>query len=279
MGASSTPRDLDLGDAQVDDGALAHAAFAERGQDVGDVVEERPVRPDDEDAVARQTPAMLEHQIGGAVQGDGRLAGAGATLDDEHLIDRRSDDEVLLRLDRRHDLAHRPGAFCTDLGEHRVGDATGDVGGIRIVKVLVEVRRDLALVEGEPPAQADPQRVGTGCPVERCGDRRSPIDHHRVVLIVLDVPTPEIPPFAVDIDAAEEVSGAGAAQVVERLGDSHLDVLAGDLVGRALGVDVLQALDHPVTAAPGECEARPFGVQLGVHRGSSMLPSGVASER
>ena len=134
-----------FGHAQVGDGALAHAALAERRQDVGDVVEERPVGPDDEHAVAGQPATMLEHQVGGAVQGDGRLAGAGTALDDEHLVDRGADDEVLLGLDRRDDLAHRPGALGADLGEHRVGDAAGDVGGVGIVEVLVEVGGDLAV--------------------------------------------------------------------------------------------------------------------------------------
>ena len=67
---------------------LAHAALAERRQHVGDVVEERPVRPDHEHAVAGEPPAVLEQQVGGAVQGDRGLAGARAALHDQHLVDR-----------------------------------------------------------------------------------------------------------------------------------------------------------------------------------------------
>ena len=222
---------------------------------------------------------MLEHQVGGAVQSDRRLAGAGATLDDKHLVDRGPDHEVLLGLDRRHDLAHRPGALGTDLGEHRVGDAAGDIGSVGIVEVLVEVRRDLSVLQREPPAQADPERVGTGRPVERGGDRRSPVDDNRVVVVVLDVPAAEIPAIALHIDAPEEVAGTGTGQVGERLGDGHLDVLGGDLVGCALGIDALQPGDHPIPAASSERQARPFCFQLGEHRGSPMLSSRVASER
>ena len=99
--------DLDLGDAQVERRALAHAALAERGQDVGDVVEEGAVGTDDQHAIAGEPAAVLEEQIGGAVQGDRGLAGARTTLHDQGLIDRRTDDDVLLGLDRGDDLAHR----------------------------------------------------------------------------------------------------------------------------------------------------------------------------
>ena len=136
--------DRHLRHAQVGDRALAHAALTQRRQHVGDVVEERPVGTDDEDAVACETPAVLEDEIGGTVQRHRRLARARPALHDEDLVDRRADDDVLFGLDRRHDLAHRAGAFGADLGEDRVGDPTGDVGGVGVVEVLVEVRGDLA---------------------------------------------------------------------------------------------------------------------------------------
>ena len=222
--------DLDLRHAQVEHRRLAHAALAERRQDVADVVEERPVGPDHEHAVAGQAAAVLEQQVRGAVQGDGRLAGARAALHDEHLVHRRPDDEVLLGLDRGDDLAHRAGALGADLGEHRVGDAAGDVGGVGVVEVLVEVRGDLALVEHEAPAQVDAERVGAGGAVERRGDRRPPVDDDRVV-----ARRPRCGggrctsarrrrPVA-GVDAPEEVAGAGRVQVLQRLLDRDLDVL------------------------------------------------------
>ncbi len=221
---------------------------------------------------------MLEHQVGGAVQGDCRLAGSGTALDDEHLVDRSADDQVLLGLDRRHDLTHGPGALGADLGEHRIGDAAGDIGGVGVVEVLVEVGSDFALVEGEAPAQGDTERVGAGRPVERRSNRRPPVDDDGVVVVVLDVPAPEVPALGaatiIGIDAAEEVAGTGAAQVGEGLGDRHLDVFGGDLVGGALRIDALEPLDHPVAGSPGERQARPFAVELRKHghRGRSMLP-------
>ena len=115
----------------------------------------------------------------------------------------------------------------------------------------------------------DAERVGAGRPVERGGDRSPPVDDDRVVVVVLDVPPAEVPPLGRPVldhvDAPEEVSGARAAQVGERLGDGHLDVLTGDLVGGTLGIDVLEPLDHQVTRLAGERQARPFQFELREH--------------
>src|SRR5699024_3311900 len=99
---------------------------------------------------------------------------AGTALHDQHLVDGGPDHDVLLGLDRRHDLAHRTGAGGADLGEHRVGDAAGHVLGVGIVEMLVEVGRDVVGtavggVEGEAAAQRDVERVGAGGAVERGG--------------------------------------------------------------------------------------------------------------
>ena len=202
------------------------------------------------------------------MQGDGRLAGARAALHDEHLVDRRPDHDVLLGLDRGDDLAHRAGPLGADLGEHRVGDAAGDVAGVGVVEVLVEVGGDLALVEREAPAQDDAERVGAGRPVERRRDRRPPVDDDRVVVVVLDVAAADVPLLGrrrsvAGVDAPEEVAGAGRAEVLERLLDRHLDVLGRELVGRALRVDALQALDHPVPGRAREGQPLALDRQLG----------------
>ena len=187
--------DVDLRHAQVEHRALAHAALTERRQDVGDVVEERPVRADDQDAVAGEAATVLEQQVRGPVQRDGGLAGAGTALHDEDLVDRRPDDDVLLGLDRGDDLAHGAGPLGADLGEHRVGDAAGDDGRVGIVEMFVEVGGQLTAIEHELPAQIDAERVGAGRPVEGRGDRRPPVDHDRVVVLVLDVAPADVPPL------------------------------------------------------------------------------------
>ena len=141
---------------------------------------------------------MLEHEVGGAVQCNGRLAGSRTALNDEHLVDRRPDHDVLLGLDRGHDLAHRASPCRADLGEHGVGDAARRVGRIGIIEVLVEVGRDLAGpafggVHREPAAKGNAERVSAGGPVERRRHGCPPIDDHRVVLIILDVATSDVP--------------------------------------------------------------------------------------
>ena len=225
--------------------------------------------PIDEHAVAGEAAAVLEQQVGGAVQGDGRLAGARTALHDEHLVDRRPDHEVLLGLDRGDDLAHRAGALGADLGEHRVGDAAGDVGGVGVVEVLVEVGGDLALVEHEAPAQVDAERVGAGGPVERRGDRRPPVDDDRVVLVVLDVAAADVPllgraagPSPVSM-RPKKSPAPGRAEVLQRLLDGDLDVLGRELVGRALRVDPLEPLDHPVPGRAREGQPLALDRQLG----------------
>ena len=100
----------------------------------------------------------------------------------------------------------------------------------------------------EPPAVRQPERVDAGGAVERRGDRRAPVDHHRVVVTVLDVPATDVPPVAGLVDPPEELAGAWRAEILERLGDGDLDVLLRDLVGGAVRVDRLEPLDHRVAA-------------------------------
>ena len=209
---------------------------------------------------------MLEQQVGGPVQGDRRLPGAGTSLHDEHLVHRGPDHEVLLGLDRGHDLAHGTGPLGADLGQHRVGDAAGDVRRVGVVEVLVEVRRQLALVEHEATPQVDAQRIGTGRPVERRGDRGPPVDDDGIVGVVLDVAATDVPRLAagvVRVDAAEEVARAGRVEVLQRLLDGDLDVLRRELVGGALRVDALEAFDHPVPGRARERQPLAFVRQLG----------------
>ena len=97
------------------DGGVADAHLAERGQHGADVVEERPVRADDEHARAVELGAEGVEQPGGAVQADRGLAGAGRALHADARGDVAAHDLVLLGLDRRDDVAHRAGAGPLDL--------------------------------------------------------------------------------------------------------------------------------------------------------------------
>ena len=55
----------------------------------------------------------------------------------------------------------------------------------------------------------------------------------------------------------------GRAEVLQRLLDGDLDVLGRELVGRALRVDALEPLDHPVPGRAGERQPLALGRQLG----------------
>ena len=68
---------------EVGEHDLLHSGLAERRQDAFDVAQEDPVRPDHEDALVLQREAVGVQQVGGPVEGDHRLAGAGTALDDE----------------------------------------------------------------------------------------------------------------------------------------------------------------------------------------------------
>lgn len=69
---------------EVPQDAGLHALLAEAGEDVSDVVQVGPVRPHEEHAAPAVAEARVGvEEVGGAVQGDDGLAGAGAAVDDE----------------------------------------------------------------------------------------------------------------------------------------------------------------------------------------------------
>ncbi len=60
------------------------AGLAERWQHLLDVAEEEPVGPDDQHALVLQREAVRVEEVGGPVEGDDGLAGAGTALHHEH---------------------------------------------------------------------------------------------------------------------------------------------------------------------------------------------------
>src|SRR5439155_9267899 len=89
---------------------------------VRDVLDERPVRTDDEDALAREPPPVRVEEPGSAVQADGSLAGAGPALDYEYALQAGRDQAVLIGLDRRDDVAHVLLAASLELLEQEVAE-------------------------------------------------------------------------------------------------------------------------------------------------------------
>jgi hypothetical protein len=124
--------------------------LTERRQHGADVVEEGPVRPDDEHARPQQPVPERIQQPGGPVQADRGLAGTRGSLHAYRCPRVSSHDLVLLRLDGRDDVAHRPDARPLDLVDEDL--AAGDVAGLRRDEVLVLVGGEPAPVDAEPAA-------------------------------------------------------------------------------------------------------------------------------
>lgn len=156
---------------EVPQGARLHALLPEAGQDVGDVAQVGLVRTDEEHAA----PAVTEtgvgvEQVGGAVQGDDRLARARTPVDDESAAGPRADDGVLVGLDGAEYVPH-PG--------RPVAAQAGDEGGLVVERGvpgeplrgehLVPVVADPAAGPAVSAAAGQPHRVGVGGSEERLG--------------------------------------------------------------------------------------------------------------
>lgn len=205
---------------QFGGGGEEDAGLAEGGQDVADVAEERGVGADDEHGPLRELLAVRVEEVRGPVQGDRRLAGAGAALDDEDPSVRGADDGVLLGLDGLHDVVHPPGAGGVERGEQHLVGVTALVsgaGGVAEVEHLVVERGDRAAEGADVPAAGEPHRLVSGGEVEGAGDLGAPVDDERgavrvvladaepadvVVAPVLEDETPETEPALPALNAA-----------------------------------------------------------------------------
>lgn len=103
------PRDL------LPDRGLPYAGLAEGGQHLRDVGEEGAVRPQDQQPAALDALRERVEQVGGPVQPDGRLPGAGRALHTDGDGEVRPYEFVLVGLDGGGDVAHRADAGAFDL--------------------------------------------------------------------------------------------------------------------------------------------------------------------
>ena len=250
----------DVAGVETGDRRQRHAGLAERRQHVLDVAEEQRVGTDDEHTLALEREPVRVEEVGGAMQGDRRLAGAGAALDDEHAGHRRADDVVLLRLDRADDVAHGAGAAALQRRQQRA--LAGErrlVGQVVEVEELVLHPDDAAPVGDEVAAPGQPHRVAAGRPVERLGDGRAPVDDQRLLVDVGHGQATDVealarravdPPEAQRLVAQAELLDAGEGRAHD-----HVALLPG-LVGAAPAV-----ADHLVPS--GRC-GRPHRIEAGV---------------
>jgi hypothetical protein len=163
---------------EIPQGARLHALLPEAGEDVGDVGQVGLVRTDEQHAAPLVTEAGVGvEEVGGAVQGDDGLAGTRTAVDDESAVGSRTDDGVLIGLDRAEHVRHpvRP-----------VAAQAGDEGGLVVERGvpfepvrgehLVPVVGDPAAGPAIPAAAHQTQRVGVGGSEERLGRGRPPVD-------------------------------------------------------------------------------------------------------
>ncbi len=146
---------------QAGDRCQHHGGLAERRQHVADVAQERRVGPDHQHAAPLQLLPVGVEQVGGAVQRDRGLAGAGAALHDQHAAVRGADHVVLLGLDGRDDVGHPAGPGGAEGGQQRrLAGRSGVPGGVRIGEVehLVVDPGHLAQPGADVPAPADALR-------------------------------------------------------------------------------------------------------------------------
>ena len=216
------------------DRALLDRVLAERREHVGDVVHEHGVRPDDEHA-GELTPVGVEEERR-AVQPDGGLAGARATLDHERRGRLAGDQPVLVGLNRGDDVAHAGVAAALELLEQQVVDrAEGVVDGA--VERLVADVQQLAAARAEAAPERDPVRLRRRGRVERPRRRRLPVDDEDGAAVVvhpapadvqrvrraLDVEAPEAEPALRVLERAEAPRGPCVDRVRSELGGGRVE--------------------------------------------------------
>ena len=166
------------------------------GQDALGVRDEQRGRGDDQDAARVPAPVLVE-QVGGPVQGDGRLAGARAALDVGHGGGGGADDQVLFGLDGGDDVAHGVAAGLAE-GGHQ--GAVADDGQLVAVEEGLQLgahqvvldAEHLAALGADDPAADDPAGVDRGGAVEGGGGGRPPVDDQRGVVLVEDADAADV---------------------------------------------------------------------------------------
>ena len=209
------------------------------------------------------------------MQPHGRLAGPRRALDAQRGRQVRTHEDVLVRLDRRDDVAHRACTWPLDLLGQQSG--AGIRGGD---EVLVLVGGDLAVPEPEPPPHRDAHRVAGPRAVERQRHRRAPVHDERLAAeLARDVAASDVQAF-VELRAQRR----GVVEPSEEQGDRRvvlegahppvqglLEVLRGDRVAADGVLDACRGLAHASQRCAGLGEVSAFGGEDGIVRGHGPL--------
>ncbi len=228
------------------------------------------------------------------MEGHRRLPRTGPALHDEDPGQRRADDLVLLALDGADDVAHLARPRLAQRGEERAGPAQDQPVGQQALPAAVPQLRssgsggrhgagaalgiDEVLVlqpehgpapHGEVAAARQSLRVEPGGPVERFGDRGSPVDHERLVIRARDGEPADVeglaqervpgagvvPGFGETVDAPEVESLVADVELLQPgEAGAHHDVALGARLERAAPAQVENALQHLARLAPHELQ-------------------------
>ncbi len=164
----------------------SHRLLSERRQHLLHIPQEDSARADEQHTLPLETGAVGEQQIGGAMKRDGRLPGPRSALDDEGSPEGSPDDGILLALDGGDDVAHTARAAALETGEKGGLTDKDEVAARLPVEQLVFDGGKAPSPEEEVTAADDPEGIGRCGPVERLGDRSTPVDDERVALGVED---------------------------------------------------------------------------------------------
>ncbi len=236
---------------------------------MGDVLHERPVRADDEDALPRVPLAKGVEQPRRTVKPDGRLARAGPTLDDEWTIRFPGDQPVLVGLDRGDDVAHVRLAAALELLEQEVAD--GRPVERRAVQHLVGEVEQPTAVGTEASAEHHALRFDRGGGVEGPRGGRLPVHDHLLALFVVHPASADVE-RPLDLLEVEPPEDEATLCVFVRREPTCAPSLERErrhlLVGR--GRRPSDDLPHPLEAHVGMVDVRLLGRQVWVRHHPSL---------
>jgi len=255
---------------------LFYTRLTQRWQHPLDVPKEHAVRTDDKHALVLEREPVRVEQVGSAVQRDDGFARAGPALDDEHTVLRRPDDLVLFALNGCNDVAERAGAATLDRGEQRRVAAQPRVVGHDDARISIEPLvvsepevpvteqfvfdpEEIAALDDEMAPPRKTHRLAPGRSVERLRDRSTPVDHHRLAILVCDRKAADVERFGLvgslgeAIDPAEHERGIAEVEVFEPLHDRFVERIALETgLKRAAEVGFVHVADAQRGRAAGD---------------------------
>jgi hypothetical protein len=141
------------------------------------------------------------------------------------------------------------------------------IDAVGVVEYLVEQVVDGAARHDEPSAAPQVERIGRGCPVEGNRHVGSPVDHHRVAVVVLDVAAPDVPGVAaIPVEATEAQAGHVVVEAAEPMGKMRMCDRGVDRLSRVVGdlAGAPGAFAHRGEAAVGVVDVGLLGVEIRV---------------